>query len=256
MTDTQTETTTDETPPKQHKAMTLWEHLGELRARMVRSVIVTVVLFVAAFGFAEPILLYLREPLIKALPAGVNALHFTGPMDVFIANIKVAFLISIILGCPVWLYQFWRFIEPALYDHERKYILPFIVASVGLFLSGVLFCYYVMVPTTLKYLIGMGISVGVPIITVGEYVSLLAVLIIGFGVVFETPLILIILAMMDILSYEMLSKNRKAVVVIILIIAAILTPTPDPVSQLTMAIPTYLMYEASLIIIRMIKGKS
>ncbi len=256
MTDSQTDTTTDETPPKHHKAMTLWEHLGELRARMVRSVIVTVVLFVAAFGFAEPILLYLREPLVKALPAGVNALHFTGPMDVFIANIKVAFLISIILGCPVWLYQFWRFIEPALYEHERKYILPFIVASVGLFLAGVLFCYYVMVPTTLKYLIGMGISVGVPIITVGEYVSLLAILIIGFGVVFETPLILIILAMMDILSYDMLSKNRKAVVVIILIIAAILTPTPDPVSQLTMAIPTYLMYEASLIIIRMIKGKS
>ena len=234
------------------KIMSLWEHLDELRSRLVKACSSVVLIFFVAMAVAEKLILFLREPLLEVLPPKYANLHFTGPLDVIMAEMKVAFLVSIVLGCPVWLYQFWRFIEPALYKNERKYVFPFIVASVALFFTGTIFCYYVMLPLSLKFLIGMGMEVGIPIITVGDYVSLLTLLIIGFGFIFETPVILVILAMMDLITAKGMAENRRYVIVGILIVAAVLTP-PDPVSQMAMAIPMYIMYEISIIIIRMIK---
>jgi len=236
------------------KVMSLVDHIDELRSRLVKACGAVLIIFMIAMGVAEKIIGFLKGPLLEVLPPKYANLHFTGPLDVIVADMKVAFLISIVLGCPVWLYQFWRFIEPALYKHERKYILPFIIASVGLFFSGVVFCYYVMLPLSLKFLIGMGLEVGIPIITVGDYISLLILLIISFGFIFETPMILIILALMNLITHEGMAKSRRYVIVGILIVAAILTP-PDPISQLAMAIPMYIMYEISIVIIRMLKKK-
>lgn len=234
------------------KVMGLLEHLDELRTRVTRAAVSILVLFFVALAFASDIMQLLKEPLVQSLPADANALHFTGPMDVFIANIKISLLCAVIAGCPIWLYQFWKFMEPALYPKERKYVLPFAFASVALFFAGVSFCYFIILPLALEFLIGMGMEVGTPIITVSEYISLLLLLIFGFGLVFETPVVLVLLAMLDLVSADTLAKNRRFVLVGVLVLGALLTP-PDPISQIAMGLPTYLMFEIAILIIRLVK---
>lgn len=236
------------------KVMGLMDHLGELRSRIFKSLIFVVIIFGVAFGFSKYMFDFIKGPLVAALPEGANALHFTGPMDVLIAQIKISFLAAIIASCPVWLYQFWKFLEPALYDHEKKYALPFLFSSVSLFFAGVSFCFFIITPLALEFLIAMGMEVGTPIITVGDYISMLMLLILGFGLVFETPVILVLLALLDLIDADTLARNRKFVLVGILILGALLTP-PDPLSQIAMGIPTYLMFEMSIVIIRFIRRK-
>jgi sec-independent protein translocase protein TatC len=236
------------------KVMSLFDHLDELRVVVVRAVFVIFGLFIVAMIFSTEIIEILKVPLVHALPSGADALHFTGPMDVFMAGIQVSFLTSLILGCPFWLYQFWRFLEPGLYPKERKYILPFIVASVFLFLTGISFCYFVMLPYALNFLITLGMEVGTPMITINDYLSLLTILMLAFGLVFETPVILVMLSLLNIIDADMLSEYRRIIIVIILVVAAVLTP-PDPISQIAMAVPMYIMYEASIVIIRLIHRK-
>jgi len=237
------------------KVMSIFDHLGELRTRLMQAGVVVLVFFFIFLAFAEQLMHYLKGPLVEALPKGANALHFTGPMDVFIVNIKVAMLFAILTACPVWLYQFWKFFEPALYPKERKYILPFIVASIALFVAGISFCFYVILPLSLSFLLELGMQVGTPIITVTDYISMLMLLLFGFGLVFETPLIIVLLAMLDIIDLELLTANRKIIALLILVISAIMTP-PDPISQMSMAIPVYAMYEMSIVIVRFMKRKS
>jgi sec-independent protein translocase protein TatC len=237
------------------KVMGLLEHVDELRSRIFKSVLAILILFIGAFYFSEQILNYLKEPLVAVLPKGSNALHFTGPMDVFMAQCKLALFVAMLLGCPIWLYQLWRFVEPALYAHEKKYALPFLVSAVLLFVGGVCFCYFLMVPWSLNYLIGLGQSVATPIITVSDYMSLLTLLMLGFGIIFETPIILIVLAMVGVISAESLKKNRRIVLVAFFIVAAVITPTPDPVGQLIMAFPMWVLYELSIFIIQIIDKK-
>lgn len=240
------------------KEMPLFEHITELRIRLIRAVIAILVMFCAAFFFANDILEFLKQPLLKSLPAGTAsraALHFTSPMDVFVISLQVSFLAAVVIGAPFWLYQFWKFIEPALYPNEKKKILPFAVSSIAFFWLGMLFCYFGMLPVTMKYLIGVGIEVGTPMITITEYVSLLNMLFLGFGLVFETPLVLILLALLGILSATSLKEFRRYAVVVILFISAILTPSPDMLSQVVMAVPMYVLYELSIFLIVRIEKK-
>ena len=236
------------------KIMNLWGHLDELRTRIVRAGATILVCFIVALVFSNKIINFLKAPLVAVLPAGASALHFTGPMDVFTVNIKVAFLVSVVVGAPAWLYQFWKFLEPALYPTERKYVVPFIFATIAFFLTGVAFCYYFMLPMALHYLIGIGLEVGTPIITITDYISLITVMILGFGLIFETPVILVLLAMLNIVSAEALASQRRMTFVVILIVSAIITP-PDPISMMGMAIPCYLMFEMSIVVIRIIKRR-
>ena len=236
------------------KVMSLFDHLVELRQRIVKSLIAVLVFFGIAMAFSTELIEFLKQPLLAAIPQNKDALHFTGPLDVFITSIKVGFLAAIIFACPVWIYQFWRFIEPALYKHERRLVLPFVFASVSLFVAGISFCFYVILPLALEFLITLGMEVGTPIITITDYVSMLMLMIFGFGFIFETPLILVLLAILDLISAELLAKYRRYVLVGILFVGAILTP-PDPLSQIGMAVPLYLMYEFSILIIRLIKRK-
>lgn len=235
------------------KVMSVWDHLAELRTRLVRGLSGVIVLFFIAFFFADDIIAFLKLPLIAALPKEHATLHFTGPLDVFLVQIKVAFLTAVTFGCPLWLYQFWMFFEPALYPRERRYILPFVVVSAALFFLGVAFCYYVIMPMTLDYLISMGMEVGTPVITITDYVHLLMLMIFGFGVIFETPVLIVLLALLDLVSVEGLKSSRRFVVIAIMVISAILTPSPDPLSMMAMALPCYAMYEAAIIVVRLLK---
>lgn len=239
---------------KNKKVMSLVDHLGELRGCLLKSLLAVLVFFAITLFFSAELINTLKAPLAAALPAGNAVLHFTGPLEVFMASIKTSFLASFVLACPVWLYQFWRFIEPALYANERRYILPFIFASVLLFIFGVAFSYFVILPLALDFLLQMGLEVGTPVITISDYLSLLTVMILGFGIIFETPLILILLSTLEVITAKMLADFRRYVVILVLFIGAVLTP-PDPLSQIGMAIPLYLMYETAIIVIRILEKK-
>lgn len=242
------------------KTMSVFAHLEELRWRLLVVVITIFLGFCAALFWVEHIINFLRIPLTTAM-SGISGmsggrdipLYFTGPLDVMFVNLKVSFFVSLIGTSPIWFYQFWKFIEPALYPKERKYVIPFFLTSLILFALGLTFCYFVILPVGLKFLIALGLEVGQPLITITDYISLLAALMLGFGVVFETPVILILLSFLGILDAPLLAKYRKVVIVVILVAAAALTPTTDPFSQLAMAIPTYLMYEISILMIKLIK---
>lgn len=236
--------------PEKLKVMGIFEHIDELRGRLVKSLLVLIVMFCVCYYFAPQILTFLKQPLVGVLPKGAPSLYFTGPMDVFMANVKLGFFTALVISCPIWLYQIWKFLEPALYEREKKYVMPFMVGSITLFISGVALCYYMILPLALEYLIGLGTEMGTtPIITISDYLSLIMLMMAGFGAVFETPVVLVLLALLDLITAQTLRENRKIVVVIILIVAAVLTPTPDPISQLAMAIPTWLLFEGSIILI-------
>tara|TARA_B100001094_G_C18168574_1_gene793689 strand:+ start:470 stop:1234 length:765 start_codon:yes stop_codon:yes gene_type:complete len=237
---------------KAEKVMGLMDHLGELRDRIVKSLIFVIIAFCAAMVYSTKILELLQEPLRQAIPDPEKILHFTSPMEPFIAQIKVSLLAAFIVGSPFILFHFWRFVEPALYDHEKKYVFPFTLASVCLFFSGVIFCFKIILPMAMTFLINLGLQSAEAIITISDYISVVMLLIFSFGLIFETPLILILLGMLDIISADGLSKNRRFVLVGILVVGAVMTP-PDPISQVAMAVPTYLMFEVSIIIIRLIK---
>ena len=233
------------------KAFNFWAHFDDLRVRITRAAISVFCLFVISISFSSRLLTVLKKPLQDVLPQGANVLHFTGPMDVFMVNVKIALFMSVVFGAPFWLYQFWKFIEPALYPRERKYVFPFVAASVSCFFLGVAFSYFLMLPMSLQYLVGMGLEVALPIITVTDYISLLSVMTISCGLVFETPVLLVLLAHLGIVSADMLAAQRRVIFVLILIASAILTP-PDPISMIAMAIPCYLMFEISILVIRYI----
>ena len=237
------------------KVMSLFDHLVELRQRIVKSLMAVLVFFCISMVFSTELIEFLKQPLLSVIPDPQKALHFTGPLDVFLTSIKVGFLAAIVCACPVWIYQFWRFIEPALYKKERKLILPFVFLSVTLFVAGIAFCFYIILPLALEFLINLGKEVGNPIITITDYTSMLTLLIFGFGFIFETPLFLVLLAILGLVNADQLAKYRRFVVVGILFAGAILTP-PDPMSQIGMAIPLYLMYEASILVIRFIKREN
>jgi len=244
--------TDNEELPIDGSSMSLMDHLGELRTRLFKSFATILVLFVVAMTFSTSLIEFLKIPLLRALPEGSRTLHFTGPLDVLLASLKVSFLSAVVLGCPLWLYQFWKFFEPGLYRKERKFILPFTIASMLLFLAGTSFCFFIILPMTLEFLIGIGLKVGVAIITINDYLSMVLILIFGFGIIFETPLILVLLALLDIISAKSLSEFRPFAIVAILITGALLTP-PDPLSQIAMAVPVYLMYEISIVVIKILK---
>jgi sec-independent protein translocase protein TatC len=245
-------------PESERGAMAFSDHLDEFRSRLIKSLITLFVIFCVAAVYANEIILFLEGPLRQAmpnLPAGQKPLHFTGALDVIMANLKVAMLFALITGCPVWIYQLWRFVEPALFPNEKRYVQPFVVGSIFLFFLGIAFCFQYVLPLSLKFLIGMGTEIAVPIITVNDYISLLALMLLGFGAIFETPIVIFLLFLMGLFDASSLKSARGFALLGILIIAAVLTPGPDPVSQLTMAAPMYLMYEVSILIINVIEKK-
>ncbi len=254
MTDNKNLPTSTNNDDRSEKIMPLFDHLAELRTRLITSCIAVLALFILFLLFSEQLLAFLRAPLARALPATSNALHFTSPLEVFLANLKVAFLAALVCACPVWLFHFWRFLTPGLLPEERRYVFPFMISSIALFLLGIIFCFYAILPLALDFLITIGLKVGTPIITVADYISLLVVLIFAFALIFETPLILVLLGIIGLTDSQALRSHRKLVLVGIVVLAALLTP-PDPISQVGLALPVYGMYELSIIVLTTLEKK-
>lgn len=220
--------------------MSFLEHLEELRRRILFSVVAVFVAFAICWSFAPEIFRWIQAPIIDILPEG-EKLAFTRLAGPFFLYMKVAFFAGIFLASPVVLWQLWRFIAPGLYRRERIYAAPFIIFSTLFFLAGGWFGYEVVFPMAARFFLEMGRDFQ-QVITIDDYFSVASKLILGMGLVFETPILIFFLARLGIVTPQFLLRKFKYAVLIIFIIAAIITPTPDMVTQSALAIPMILLY--------------
>ena len=238
------------------------EHLTELRSRLVKSFIYLFIFFGICYFFAENIYGFLVEPYAQAVKDDLTSrrLIFTALHETFITYLKVAFFTSMFVTSPIILTQIWKFIAPGLYKNEKRALLPYLIATPTLFLLGGMLVYYLVMPLAIKFFLSFETTAqlsGLPIqleAKVNEYLSLIMRLIFAFGISFQLPVLLSLLARVGFVDSEYLKKRRKYVVVIIFAVAAILTP-PDPITQIGLGIPLLILYELSILSVKLIEKK-
>jgi sec-independent protein translocase protein TatC len=230
-------------------AMSFLEHLEELRARIIKSLLFVGLGFVACWYYAERIFGYMQQPIMTALHAHHldEKLVYLNPTEPFNMYLKVGFIAGLFLASPFVLYQVWAFIAPGLYRHERRYVVPFMMSSVGLFLAGGYFGYRIVYPAALDFLIGYGQQFQ-PMITIGEYTDLFLTIIIGLGLIFEMPILVFFLSLMGVISAGWMWRNLRYSILVIFIIAAIVTPTTDIMNMCVFAAPMVALYVVSILI--------
>ncbi|GGA53305.1 twin-arginine translocase subunit TatC [Pelagibacterium lentulum] len=238
----------------------LVEHLAELRKRLIYTVIAIAILFVGCFFFADQIYNFLLGPFIAAAgtPEAVR-LIYTAPQEFFFTKLSVALFAAIFLAFPVIATQIYGFVAPGLYKNERMAFLPYLIATPICFLIGAGVVYYGVMPLALGFFLGMqqvdpgGVSIEM-VTRVSEYLSLIMTLLLAFGICFQMPVILTLLAQVGLIGEEHLKKWRKYAIVAVIALAAFLTP-PDPISQIGLALPLLLLYELSIIAVRHVEKR-
>jgi sec-independent protein translocase protein TatC len=226
--------------------MSFMEHLGELRVRIMRSLYSLLIGLALAFPFSERVLDWLSRPIRKA----GHTLVFLAVTEAFWVQMKVALFLGLFLAAPGILWQVWRFIEPGLHGHEKRYALPFVIIGSLLFIVGGAFSLLVVTPSAVTFMLGYARPGLTPMISIESYVDFLLKFTLGFGAVFEVPLAITILARMGMVTPKQLAKNRKYAILGAFIAGAILTPTPDMINQSLMAGPIIVLYEIGIIAAR------
>jgi sec-independent protein translocase protein TatC len=228
--------------------MTLVEHLEELRRRLI--VIVLTVMGAAVIGFilSRSVLAILRD----RLPEAYRNLVFLGPADALTAQLKIAGFVGIALAMPVILWQLWRFVSPGLTPGERRYAWPVILTALALFAVGIVIG-FIVIPYTLNFLLDFSQGVATPNLTIDAYIGFVTTMMLAFGLVLEFPIVLIGLARVGVLNYRRVASRRRWAILAIVIFAIVLTPGGDPISPLILSSVMFILFEGSLLIIRMIR---
>jgi sec-independent protein translocase protein TatC len=239
-------------PPAEKLAEgTLLSHLLELRDRLMRMVIVLVIVWLPCATFGNDIIAFLAEPLKAALPPD-SSLVSTSVMGVFSAPFKLSFYIALAVAMPYLLYQIWGFVAPGLYKREKRFAGPLVLSSIVLFYSGMAFAYFLVFPGVFRFLVSITPK-GVKMMTdIGEYVTFAMTMFLSFGIAFEVPIVVILLVITGLVKVEKLTASRGYVIIGIALVSAIITPTTDPLSQLAMAGPMWILYEAGVIVARIL----
>jgi sec-independent protein translocase protein TatC len=234
--------------------MGFFDHMEELRQRLIRCVVAVVIGFGICIAFGERVFSLLAAPITRLLPKDTT-LVFTGLPDPFFMYLKVAFICGIFLALPYCLYQFWLFVRPGLLEKERELALPFVFVATSLFYLGAAFAYFIVFPAAFNFFLGYQTPELKPMISIKDYVSLSMLLMLAFGAVFETPLVVVFLGLLGVVDSGVLKRGRRYFVVLAFIIAAILTPTPDVVNQTIMAVPMIVFYEIGIQILVLLEKK-
>ena len=226
-----------------NKRLTFLDHLEELRKRLLLVLAAFGIFSLAAYFFSGPLLDFLTGPLLRF---NDTPLYFSAPYDAFLAHLKVSVLTGALLASPVFFVELWLFMAPGLYRRERKIFLPLVFASVFLFLTGAAFAFGVIVPVGLRFLLGFQTESLKPLLGVDSYFSFLIGMVLAGGILFDLPVVVLGLVRGGVLGPGALRSARKGVIVFIFILAAVLTPTPDPVGQILLALPLILLYEGCI----------
>jgi len=242
------------TSERKKEEMTFVQHLVELRDKLLHSVIAILLIFIGIFPFANEVYGFIAAPIISVLPSGTNIIAI-GVISPFLTPLKMALIFAVYLAMPYLLFQIWSFIAPALYKHEKQMIVPLIVSSTILFYAGILFSFYVVFPVIFGFLSSVGPSIVDFTPDIQYYLDFVLKVSFAFGVAFEVPIATILLIMFNITTIENLKKNRPYVVIGAFVLGMLLTP-PDIISQVLIAIPMWLLFEAGLIFAPMFKRKS
>ncbi|HEY3554690.1 MAG TPA: twin-arginine translocase subunit TatC [Casimicrobiaceae bacterium] len=225
-------------------------HLVELRTRLVRSIIAVVVVLLCLFPFAKQIYAILAEPLLRVLPQG-STMIATDVTGTFLVPLKVTLMTAFLIALPYVLYQAWAFVAPGLYQHEKRLALPVLVSSVLFFAIGMCFAYFVVFPVAFGFFAGYT-PAGVQMMTdIDKYLSFVLTMFIAFGITFETPVVVVVLVRMRVVTVEKLRSFRPYVIVGAFVVGAIFTP-PDVISQSLLAVPLWLLYELGLVLARFV----
>lgn len=234
--------------------MPILDHLDELRSRLIKSLFVITIAFFVSYTFRDPLLHFIKAPLFKILPPDQHFLYFTGILDELMVTLKISFYAAIAASMPFILFQLWKFISPGLRSSEKRFAAPFIIISTLFFIAGIAFAYYLVFPYGFKLLLNFG-SHDKAILTIKDYFSITTKLMLMFGVVFELPMVLGLLAWLGLLTTETMRKQRRYAILIIAIAAAVLTPTQDAVTMGAMALLLWLLYELSVVIVGILQRR-
>lgn len=238
----------------------LTEHLGELRNRILVTLIAVAVTFAVCFYYSEYLFSILISPLHNTLTFSLKSpylsispeknpdieLVFLAPAEAIWMHIKIAFIGAFVISSPLIFFEIWRFVSPGLLKQEKKYALPFVFTTTFLFLIGALFCFAIILPFAMNFLLTYKTENLKPMLSVGKYVDFCLKFILAFGAIFELPVVTVFLTRMGIVTPDFLAKNRKYAVLIAFVLAALLTPTPDAFNQSLMAIPMIILYEVGI----------
>jgi sec-independent protein translocase protein TatC len=244
-------------------------HLSELRKRLVISVVVVFIGFLVSFTYSE----FLFKMLVFPMHSGISfktaypyvyivtrdidsSLVFLGPAEAFWAHMKIAMIFAIIATSPILFFELWRFMAPGFHEKEKKMAVPFLLVTTGLFIFGTLFCFIIVLPFAMKFLLTYKTESLTPMIAVGRYIDFCLKFILAFGIVFELPVVLVFLTRLGVVTPKTLAKNRKYAVLLAFVAAAILTPTPDAFNQVLMAVPIIFLYEGGIIASRIFIRRS
>lgn len=232
---------------------TLISHLLELRTRLVRATIAVFIAFIPSAVYRNEIFSWLANPLLAQLPAGSSPIA-TGVMSPFITPFKLAFFFAVFVAMPFVLYQLWAFVAPGLYRREKRFAVPLLVSSIVLFYAGAAFAYRIVFPMAFRFFVASAPSNILVTPDINSYLEFALTTFFAFGIAFEIPVVVVLLTLTGLLSVQKLTAARGYVIIGIFVAAAVLTP-PDPLSQIMMAIPMWVLYEAGLLLARMLARK-
>ena len=223
------------------RRMPLTGHLGELRNRLLKAISAVGIGMALSYIFSDRLIVLLQQP-------GVSELYFLYPTEAFWTTLKVSFFSGLLLALPLVLFQLWRFVSPGLQASERRYALPFVIVGTLFFLSGLVFCYKIVLPFALKFLVGFGQARGItPLFSIGMYVDFSLKFLLVFGLIFELPLALTLLSRLGFITPQFLSRNRRYAILVNAIVAAFLTPTADIFNMTLTMLPLIVFYELGIL---------
>lgn len=223
------------------KEMSFLDHLEELRARLIKCLAFVVLFSVAAFFFSSRMIDFIAKPL--------PGVYFMGPVEALSVRMKIAMIVGVIASAPVILYQLWQFVVPGLLEKEVKVVAPLVFFSTFSFAIGASFAFFIVLPNMVKFLLSFGTDKMHPWIKIDDYLSFIGYTTLAFGVVFELPVVSYFLGRIGIISSRTLRKGRRYAIVAIMIVAAVVTPTPDAFNMMLLAVPLYVLYEVSVIVL-------